>query len=579
MANTSPHFIVVGGGLAGLMATLKLAEGGYHVDLISMVPCRRSHSVCAQGGINASVNTKGEGDSPQIHFEETIFGGDYLANQPMVKEMCENAPSFIYLLDRMGVQFNRTAEGMIDFRRFGGTRFHRTAFAGSTTGQQMLYALDEQVRRYEVEGKVTRFEGWEFLSAVLDESGTSRGIVAIHLSTFTIRAFRGDATIFCTGGPGMIFGRSTNSMICTGSAASALYQQGVWYANGEFIQVHPTAIAGEDKNRLISEAVRGEGGRLWTYKDGKRWYFLEEWYPKYGNLVPRDIASRAIFKVCREMGLGVDGKDVVFLDISHIDRKRLEERLGGILEIYEKFMGEDPSKVPMRVFPSVHYSMGGIYIDSQHMTNVPGILAAGECDYQYHGANRLGANSLLSCLQGGQVAAKRAIEYVKNLEKSADAVSSKLFDDQVKKEEDRNDEILRRRGRENPYKIWEEMGKMMTDHVTVIRYNAKLKEVDMKLQEMLERVKNVNIYDISKWANQSLIFTRQLTNMLHLARVITLGALARNESRGAHYKPEFPNRDDANWLKTTVAKYTEKGPEFFYEEVDISLLKPRERKY
>ena len=579
MSNSKPKIIVVGGGLAGLMATIKLAEAGHQIDLLSVVPCKRSHSVCAQGGINASVNTKGEGDSPDIHFDETIMGGDFLANQPMVRDMCHNAPGFIYMLDRMGVQFNRTNEGLIDFRRFGGTRFHRTAFAGSTTGQQMLYALDEQVRRFEVDGKVTRYEGWEFLSAVIDDTQTARGLVAINLSNFEVRAFKGDAAIFATGGPGMIYGRSTNSMICTGSAAGALYQQGVWYANGEFVQIHPTAIAGEDKNRLISEAVRGEGGRLWTMKDGKRWYFLEEWYPKYGNLVPRDIASRAIFKVCREMKLGIDGKDIVYLDISHLDRGKLMEKLGGIIDIYEKFMNEDPSKVPMRVFPAVHYSMGGIYIDQRHMTNVPGILAAGECDYQYHGANRLGANSLLSCLHGGIVAAARAGEYVQGLKTYADAVSSKWFDQQIKKEEEANDEILRMRGKENPYKIWEKMREVMTDGVTVVRFNKKLEETDKKLQELQSRMRDVNISDVSKWVNQSLIFTRQLLNMLPLARVITLGALARNESRGAHYKPDFPNRDDANWLKTTVAKSTPKGPELFYEQVDTSLIKPRERKY
>lgn len=579
MAQIKNKIVVVGGGLAGLMTTIKLAEAGMQVDLLSIVPCKRSHSVCAQGGINASVNTKGEGDSPQIHFEETILGGDFLANQPMVLEMCQNAPNFVYMLDRMGVQFNRTPEGLIDFRRFGGTRFHRTAFAGATTGQQILYALDEQVRRFEVEGKVTRYEGWEFLSAVIDDSGVGRGVVAMNLTNFEIRAFRGDAVVFCTGGCGMIYGRSTMSMICTGAAAGSLFQQGVYYANAEFIQVHPTAIAGEDKNRLISEAVRGEGGRLWTYKDGKRWYFLEEWYPKYQNLVPRDIASRAIFKVVRELGLGVDGKDVVYLDISHVDPKTLKAKLGGILELYEKFMNEDPSKVPMRVFPSVHYSMGGIYIDAKHMTNVPGLLAAGEADYQYHGANRLGANSLLSCLQGGLAAARTVGEYVQGLKESSEDSGSRGFELQVKKEENRQDEILRMRGKENPYELWEEMGHTMTDNATVVRYNKNLEKADQKLLELKERAKNINVNDVSKWANQSVVFTRQLLNMLEIARCITRGALARNESRGAHYKPDFPDRDDANWLKTTVAKYTPNGPELSYEAVDTSLLKPRERKY
>ncbi len=572
--------IVIGGGLAGLFATIKLGEKRIPVKLFSVVACKRSHSVCAQGGINASVNTKGEGDSPRIHFEETLHGGDYLANQSPVMGMCERAPSYIYLLDRMGVAFNRTPEGDLEFRRFGGTQFHRTAFAGSTTGQQMLYALDEQVRRLETEGLVTRYEGWEFLSAVIDDTGTARGIIATHLKNLEVRAFRGDALIIATGGPGMIFGRSTNSMICTGAAAGSLFQQGVWYANGEFIQVHPTAIPGEDKHRLISEAVRGEGGRLWTYKEGKRWYFLEELYPKYGNLVPRDIASRVIFKVCREMKLGIDGKDVVYLDISHVDPKILNERLGGIIEIYEKFVGEDPSKVPMRVFPAVHYSMGGIYVDAHQMTNTPGILAAGECEYQYHGANRLGANSLLSCLYGGEIAAARTEEYFQGLTGGgAESMSPKWFEHQKKLEEERLDTILRSHGKENPYVLWEEMGEWMTDYVTVIRYNDKLKKTDEKLQELKERLRNINVSDSFKWGNQAVLFTRQLQNMIEIARAITLGALRRDESRGAHYKPDFPERDDRNWLKTTIAKWTPAGPEFSDEAVDTSLFQPKARTY
>ncbi|MBE3554355.1 MAG: FAD-binding protein, partial [Thermicanus sp.] len=243
----SQTLIIVGGGLAGLMATIKAAEAGIHVQLFSVVKVKRSHSVCAQGGINGAVNTKGEGDSPWIHFDDTIYGGDFLANQPPVKAMCEAAPGIIYLFDRMGVMFNRTPEGLLDFRRFGGTKHHRTAFAGATTGQQLLYALDEQVRRFEVEGLVEKYENWEFLSAVLDEEGVARGIVAQDMYTMEIKAFPADAVILATGGPGLIFGKTTNSVINTWSAASSVYQQGAYYANGEFIQIHPTAIPGEDK--------------------------------------------------------------------------------------------------------------------------------------------------------------------------------------------------------------------------------------------------------------------------------------------------------------------------------------------
>ena len=235
--------IVVGGGLAGLMATMKAAELGTEVELFSLVPVKRSHSVCAQGGINGAVNTKGEGDSPWIHFDDTVYGGDFLANQPPVKAMCDAAPGIIHLFDRMGVMFSRTPEGLLDFRRFGGTLHHRTAFAGATTGQQLLYALDEQVRKWEVEGLVSKYEGWEFLGLVLDENGVCKGIKAQDLTTHEIKAFPADAVIMASGGPGIIFGKSTNSMINTGSAASIVYQQGAKYANGEFIQIHPTATA------------------------------------------------------------------------------------------------------------------------------------------------------------------------------------------------------------------------------------------------------------------------------------------------------------------------------------------------
>ncbi|HYO50759.1 MAG TPA: succinate dehydrogenase flavoprotein subunit [Chloroflexia bacterium] len=578
----APRVIVVGGGLAGLAATIKIAELGGDVDLFSIVPVRRSHSVCAQGGINAAVNTKGEGDSPEIHFDDTIYGGDFLANQTPVKDMCERGPGIVFLLDRMGVMFNRTPEGNLDFRRFGGTLHHRTAYAGATTGQQLLYALDEQVRRQEVEGKVRKYENWEFLSSVLDDEGICRGIVAQDLHTMEIRAFKGDAVILATGGPGLIFGRSTNSMINTGSAAAAVYQQGARYANGEFIQVHPTAIPGEDKLRLMSESIRGEGGRVWTYKDGKPWYFLEEMYPAYGNLVPRDIATRAIFDVCVRQKLGVDGQNQVYLDISHLDPHMLEVKLGGVIDIYRKFVGDDPTKVPMRIFPAVHYSMGGLWTDFNEMTNIPGLFATGEVDYQYHGANRLGANSLLSCIHGGlYLAGPAAIKYAKNSAKSADAVGEAPFQRELARQNDLYKKLVGAKGKVNPYSMWLEMGSVMTDNVTVVRYNDKLKETDVKLQELMDRYKDIGVPDQSGWTNQALLFTRQLWNMLTLARVITLGALLRDESRGAHYKPDFPERDDPRFLKTTIAKFAgyAAAPEITYEEVDIQYIKPRPRRY
>ena len=589
MSSNPIKIAVVGGGLAGLAAVMKIAEAGYAVDLFSVVPVKRSHSVCAQGGINGAVNTKGEGDTTWEHFDDTVYGGDFLANQPPAKAMCEMAPAIIYLFDRMGVPFSRTKEGLLDFRRFGGTKHHRTAFAGASTGQQLLYALDEQVRRFEVSGKVRKFEHWEMLSLVLDEAQVCRGLIAMNLQTLELKAFPADAVIIATGGPGLIFGKSTNSMVCTGSAVSACYQQGARYANGEFIQVHPTSIPGEDKLRLMSESARGEGGRVWVPRkprdlrspsalpENERWYFLEEKYPAYGNLVPRDIATREIFQVCID-GFGVGGENQVYLDLTHIPADVLDRKLGAILEIYEMFVGDDPRHVPMRIFPGVHYSMGGLWVDFNQRTNIPGLLAAGECDYSIHGANRLGANSLVSCVYGGFVAAPAAIEYARNVERNG-ADGSKIYDQELKHQQEINDRLIKQSGNENQYLLHQEMGKWMTDNVTVVRYNEKLKATDSKLLELMDRYKRISINDSNLWATMALPHARHLDNMLELARVITLGALNRNESRGAHYKPEFPERDDDKFLKTTIAEFSGEGPVFSYDPVDVSLIQPRKRGY
>jgi succinate dehydrogenase / fumarate reductase flavoprotein subunit len=611
---TDHRVLIVGGGLAGLMATVRAAEMGMSVDLFSVVPVKRSHSVCAQGGINGAVNTKGEGDSPEIHFDDTIYGGDFLADQPPVRAMCYAAPGIINLLDRMGVMFNRTPEGLLDFRRFGGTKHHRTAFAGATTGQQLLYALDEQVRRHEVAGLVRKYEMWEFLGLVRDGDGNCRGIVALDWYSGKIETFPATAVMLATGGPGIVFGRSTNSVINTGTAASAAYQEGAWYANGEFIQVHPTAIPGSDKLRLMSESARGEGGRVWVPRQQKdirdprsipeaeRWYFLEEKYPSLGNLVPRDIATREIFQVCL-LGYGVGGQRQVYLDLTHIPKKELDVKLGGILEIYEKFVGDDPRVVPMKVFPGMHYSMGGLWVDfakdeksgmldeaspRNQATNMPGLYAGGEVDFSIHGANRLGANSLVSCLYAGRIGGPAMVRYSRESGSKLPPANG-AFDAARQRWQEEFSRIAGMSGRENPHRLAEEMGDWMTDNVTVIRENGKLRETENKLVELEERWKNIGLTDRSAYANREISFINQLRNMLVLARVMTRGALLRDESRGAHYKVRDLSkgiveenalpRDDVNFLKTTIAEHTPDGPKITYRPVDTSLIKPRARKY
>jgi len=609
MAKKQKEVIMVGGGLAGLAAAMKLAEGGCKVKIVSVTKVKRSHSVCAQGGINAALNMKNEDDSPHIHAYDTIKGGDFLVDQPPVLEMAMAAPGIIRLLEKLGCPFNRTNEGNVDVRRFGGTLYHRTAFCGASTGQQLLYALDEQVRRKETEGLVEKYENHEFMRLILDDEGVARGIVVMDLLDMSLSVMKADAVLFGTGGPGLIFKYSTNSTFCTGAAMGRLYMQGMKYANGEFIQIHPTAIPGQDKLRLISESVRGEGGRVWVYGDssktitapdgkeiqcgetGKPWYFLEELYPAFGNLVPRDIGARSVLQVC-EKGLGIDGKNQVYLDVTHLPEKTIH-KLESVLDIYRKFTGEDPRKTPMKIFPAVHYSMGGAWCDwpasddpdrldrFRHMTNLTGCFTIGECEFQYHGANRLGANSLVACIYSGLVAGFEVPRYLDTLEKSYTDISEEIFMDALAKEEEFKEDLLSRNGNENVHKLHDEMADLMILNVTVKRNNKDLEKTLEKLKDIKERYKNISLDDKGNLMNQTYVFANQFRYMVELALVITKGALLRNEFRGSHFKPEFPKRDDENWLKHTIATYKEDKdePEISYQPVDMRHLEPILRDY
>lgn len=633
-----PRVIIVGGGLAGLAGSVRLAESGIQVDLFSIVPVKRSHSVCAQGGINACNEVaRQQGYSEYEHFDETIYGGDFLADQHPVLEMANWAPKIIDLLDRMGVPFNRTSEGFRDLRLFGGSLFKRTHFAGATTGQQLLYALDEQTRRYESEGKVTKYEAWEFLWPVI-EDGRCVGIVAQDMRTMQIRAFRADAVIMATGGCGLVYGKSTNSIICTGAASARCFQAGVWYGNPEMIQVHPTAIPGADKLRLMSESARGEGGRVWVPRkkgdtrrpkeipEAERYYFLEERYPAYGNIVPRDIATREIFSVCVDDGMGVNGENSVYLDLTHKPKEYLQKKLEGILEIYSKFAGEDPYTNPMKIFPAVHYSMGGLYTTfakgrynptdslpkhksgsasplanadigqgmapgefTNARTNLPGLYAFGEVNFAYHGANRLGANALLSCIFDGLFCGVSVANYVKDGTPKgtpSEKVPQAAYDRVVQQEEAKHKKYLDTSSRPgdtstNPYVIHKELGDEMTAACTVVKSEPRLKQCIAKLAELKDRFRRVSIQDSAAWTNQTLGYTRAVGDMLIVAEAIAKGSIERKESRGAHYRTDYKDRDDANFMKTTLAKYDAASDSVSIEfaAIDASLIKPAARTY
>jgi succinate dehydrogenase / fumarate reductase flavoprotein subunit len=614
--------VVIGGGLGGLWAALRLVEAGYPVDLFSLFPVKRSHSCCAQGGLNAVLDIKGQRDSIQQHIIDTIKGGDYLGDQPPIKTMCEDAPGLIRTYDRMGVTFSRTPEGIMDQRLFGGVKNRRTCFAGATTGAQLLYSIDEQIRAKEDQAGVTKYEYWEFLSLVLDDAGVCRGITALNLKTMQVQAFRADAVILATGGAGLIWGRSTMSSSCTGAATARAYQQGAKFGNAEFSQFHPTAMKGHDKLRLMSEACRGEGGRIWVPRkagdqraaksvpEDERFYFLEEWYPTYGNTVPRDVASRAIVRATRHMGLGVRGQEVVYLDLTHKPRAFLEARLGGILEMYETFAGQDPYVNPMEIFPAMHYTMGGLWVgyekDAQtggivrahpknHATTIPGLYACGECDFAYHGANRLGANSLLSASYSGRVAGDATAAYLKSLKSSSDKLPQSAYDAEKKRQEEINQALLTRTGGENASTLHHKLGEVMSEHVFVERENKGLDNALAEIGTLKERARKIALDDKSGWTNQTLPWARQLQDMLVMAEVVTKCARLRDECRGSHYKAEFELKqpegkfagdpeyeaykatwktNNEKWLKHSIATHTSDGPKVEYWPVEVSVMAP-----
>ncbi|MEM6552408.1 MAG: FAD-binding protein [Planctomycetota bacterium] len=644
--SSDSRVIVVGGGLAGLAASVRAAEAGVPVDLFSLVPVKRSHSVCAQGGINAcNTVARQQGYSEWQHMDETLYGGDFLNHQPPVYEMAHWAPKIINLLDRMGVPFNRTNEGQRDLRLFGGSLFKRTHFAGASTGQQLLYGLDEQTRRFEAEGKIRKFEFWEFLRPILNSHGVCKGIVAQDMRTMEVRPFLGDAVVLATGGNGLVYGKSTMSVICTGAAAARAYKVGAALGNPEMIQVHPTAIPGEDKCRLMSESARGEGGRVWVPRqkgdtrhpteipEEERLYFLEEKYPDYGNLVPRDIATREIFWVC-EKGMGINGGNMVYLDITHLPQAT-KDKLAAILEIYEKFTGDDPREVPMKIFPAVHYTMGGLYTrytaETRHvpeedpyeweytdnngeketrklehvtgmkhgdpmnmMTTIPGLYAFGEANYAYHGATRLGANALLSCIFDGlfcgygvaNFAKQQAGERAKDAkgevsDESAVMVTQNEVDAAVAAENDLLEKLKACEGTENPYEIHRELGEEMTLAATVVKTEERLLKARKKLAELKERYSRVRVSDTGHYTNQNLAFTRALGDMLLYADAIIEGSIARKESRGSHYRDDYPKRIDDPFHATSKCWYDAdtNSARIEWEPIPLPLVPLRPRTY
>lgn len=552
------EIIVVGNGLAGLSAAITAAELGAKVMLISQNPPDRSQSVMAAGGINAALNTKGEEDSVQQHYEDTLKAGCRLADSEAVKEMTDAAPEIIKKLSRMGVVFSREGKEKIDLRYFGGQKKMRTVFSKSGIGKQLMCGLSQEARRLSVKGNITVKENYKLLSIIMDE-GTCLGGVFEDNTTGKLTSITGDALILATGGMNGIFGDTTGSVLSDGSATAAVFRQGAKLANGEMIQYHPTTVQINGKRMLISEAARGEGGRLFTYKGNEKWYFMEEWYPEEGNLAPRDIVSKCIYRVCNDLKLGISGQNQVYLDIAFMPKEKIETKLKEISDLCKTYLKIDPSKEYIPVYPGIHYFMGGIYVDKEHQSSIEGLYAAGECACQYHGANRLGGNSTLGAIYGGMIAAKSAVNNVSLAEKNSDAIMNAekikrrliCAENEIIKKEVEIAEY--KTGKIPPSEILRELRIIMNHAMGIERTEIQIFNGYRNLKVLLAKSKDMGEGELSP--TEAVV----VKNMLFTAEALLLSAMERKETRGAHIRKDYPERDDNHYLKTTVASYFDDG--------------------
>jgi succinate dehydrogenase / fumarate reductase, flavoprotein subunit len=557
------EILVIGCGLAGTTAAIKCAEKGHNVKLFSPMPSERAQSVMAMGGINAALNTKGENDSPHEHYLDTLEGGCFVNNPAAVRRLTQNAPAVVKWLAARGVNFDRDKDGNLELRNFGGQKKTRTAYSGAHTGKQIITALSAECRKYEAEGKIERMNGWYFLSFVMDSNNECAGAVMLHKQQSKIQVFPAHSVIMATGGPNRIFGKTSGSAANEGTASGLALEQGLSLANLEMIQYHPTTVDTPAKKMLITEAARGLGGRLFTVKEGKRWYFMEEWYPERGALMPRDVVSRSIHKVCVNMGIKPNGKNEVYLDITHLPKRKIDQDLDEVVTTCRDFLGLDPHKSPIPVYPGIHYFMGGIKTDEFHRTNISRVYAAGECSAQYHGANRLGGNSVLGAVHGGMVAAEESYkkEVVQDTEDRKRACAFALG------KANKNYSEWKKHYRESSctsLKIKNEVADIMNSSMGIYRDGKTL-------EEALHRLKGLYKECSSLGSNESYYDYVTTPSIVLLAQAMVSSALSRRESRGAHQRTDYPETNDSQYRKTAVVSYDQEGIKVHFEEIKEKL--------
>ncbi len=534
--------LIIGSGISGLAAAIAAADMGDDVVLVSPYPSERAQSVMAAGGINAAINTAGEDDSCARHAMDTIKGGCYLENEDDVRRFCENAPENIRWLEQMGVVFNRNEDGAISLRAFGGQSRKRTAYSGASTGKQIVTALVQKCREYEIDGRIQRKLGLYFYSGLIRD-GVCYGALFCKQYTGELQAFYADAVIMATGGLNKLFGKTTGSELCDGYATGRLFSQGVKLRNLEFIQYHPTTIETDYKRMLITEGARGEGGRLYYLDGEKRVYFMEEKYGPNGNLMSRDIVSRCIY----------DCPSQVYLDISFLGEKLIHERLEEVYQLCKDYIGLDVTKEPIPVAPSIHFFMGGIRVDRNHRTNILRLYAVGECASKYHGANRLGGNSLMAAVYSGRVAAE-AIH-----REEAAGVREEDFASYIEQEKAAIKRIKESRSLFPSIYIMRNMADVMNYNLGITRTRKGLLEGVEALDFYLNSVKSIKFDPtVSLYENYRIYY------MLLLAKVIMRSAMEREETRGAHIREDFPETKES-FRKCSVAELVDGQIQIYFE--------------
>ena len=549
--------LIIGAGLAGMRAAVAIPPT-LDVAMVSKVHPLRSHSVAAEGGINAAIRRE---DSWEAHAFDTIKGGDYLGDQDAVETLCQEAAEEIMGLERMGALFSRDEQGQIAQRPFGGADFPRTCYTADRTGHAMVHLLYEQV----LKRRILVYEEW-YVTSLIVEEGICRGVVALDLRTGELSAIGAGAVILATGGYGRVYGISTNALINTGDGMSMAYRAGAPLMDMEFVQFHPTTL--KRTGILLSEAARGEGGYLINSK-GER--FMQRYAPSKMELASRDVVSRAEQQEIDEER-GLDG--CVLLDVRHLGRQRILERLPQIRELALTYIGVDMIEAPVPITPGVHYSMGGIKTNAWAETAIEGLYAAGECAcVSVHGANRLGGNALLETVVFGKRAGMRAAERAKGIRKMEPSGRA------LTQDQERIRHLMERTKGEPVWQVREELGKTMNQFVGIFRTREKVEKARECLLDLRKRVDQVALQDKGRIFNMQLTAALELGSVYELARVITESALFREESRGAHYRLDFPKRDDQRWLVHTLAYSTSSGPRLDTLPVTITRHPPQERTY